>query len=350
MTYLWLLIGFTLLLVSGDILVRGAVALSQKLNIPAIVIGLTVVAFGTSAPELVVSVRAAFDGMPGMAVGNIVGSNVANILLVLGIPSIIAATDCKQPFLKENIFILLGATALFIGLSFTGTLVFWHGALMFACLLVFLFVQAKRASSTEDQEAILGEDAMEMLEGETWMPHGWVIAFLLIIGLIGLPLGANITIDAATLIAKSFGISDAAIAVTIIALGTSLPELAATIPAALRGHAGMALGNIIGSNIFNILAVMGITSMIAPVRIDANFLQFDYWVMLAALLVLMPFILREAKITRLAGLFFFLSYLGYMYYTFISQKVEQTAMLNPMAIQQTLLTKYAPKSHINCHA
>ncbi len=338
MTYLWLLIGFAILLASGDILVRGAVALSQKLNIPAIVIGLTVVAFGTSAPELVVSVRAAVEGSPGMAVGNVVGSNIANILLVLGIPSIIAATDCKQPFLKENALILLGVSILMIALSFTGTLVFWHGLLMFSCLLVFLFVQARRASNGENQEAILGEDAMEMLEGDAIMPHkGWVIALLLIIGLGGLPLGAHITIDAAKAIAHSFGMSNKAISLTVIALGTSLPELAATVPAALRGHAGLALGNIIGSNIFNILAVMGITAMIAPIAIDQTFLTLDYWIMLASLLVLLPFIFMEGKITRLAGLAFFLSYVGYMVFTFISQQDGQTAQAIP-AITKTTST------------
>ena len=338
MSYLWLLIGFAILLLSGDILVRGAVALSQKLNIPAIVIGLTVVAFGTSAPELVVSVRAAVEGLPGMAVGNVVGSNIANILLVLGLPSLLAPTNCKQPFLKENALILLGASALMIGLSFTGTLVFWHGLLMFSCLLVFLFVQAKRASGSANQEAILGEDAMELLEGDAIMPHkGWVIALLLIVGLAGLPLGATLTIDAAKEIARSFGMSETAISLTIIALGTSLPELAATVPAALRGHAGLALGNIIGSNIFNILAVMGITTMIAPVKIDPNFLQVDYWVMLVSLLVLLPFILREGKITRFAGLVFFLGYIGYMYFTFISQKAETTAMMTVPVKQQAVL-------------
>ena len=317
MAYVMLVAGIAILLVCGDALVRGAVALSVHLGIPTLVIGLTVVAFGTSAPELVVSLRAALTGVPGIAIGNVVGSNIANIFLVLGLPAIIAATDCNQPFLRRNMLYVIGASLLFIGLCYKGVLTFFDGALLFSLLVIFLLEQARRAEKHRDVAAILGEDAIEMIDHESGHPTSiWLIVAILAIGLAGLPLGAGLTVAGASQIARDFGISDTAIGLTIVALGTSLPELAATLPAAIRGHAGLALGNVLGSNLFNLLAIMGVTAMVTPVPIPDEFFRMDFWVMLAASMALIPFVVRRSSISRAPGVAFVLCYVLYIVYVF----------------------------------
>lgn len=318
MSYVLLGIGVALLLVCGDALVRGAVALSIKLGIPTLVIGLTVVAFGTSAPELVVSLRAALSGSPGLAIGNVVGSNIANILLVLGLPALIAATDCDQPFIRRNMFYVIGTSLLFIGLCYYGPLAFWQGLLMFLLLIVFLLEQARRAEQRHRAATTLGHEAIEMIDGVDWLPEGMLkIGLNILVGLIGLPVGASMTVAGAVSIAQQFGISEATIGLTIVALGTSLPELATTIPAAMRGHAGLALGNVLGSNLFNILAIMGVTAMVTPVPVPEQLLRVDLWVMLAACLALIPFVLPRRRITRIPAMIFVFSYVAYIYFALV---------------------------------
>lgn len=334
MVYLMLLAGFVLLILGGDMLVRGSVSLSRLFNIPTIVVGLTVIAFGTSAPELFVSVKAALEGEPGIALGNVVGSNIANILLVLGLPAIITATDCRQPFVKENLMILTLVTILLIIMCWLGSLSFVQGVILLTLLIAFLLLQAHRARSSDHKEDVLGDEAVELIEGKTWMPSkNWQIALAILAGLIALPLGANLTIDSASEIARNFGVSNAVIALTVIALGTSLPELAAVIPAALRGEAGLTLGNIIGSNLFNILAVLGTASFITTIPVEAKFLQFDLWIMLGATLLLLPVILYFKRMGRLVGLAFFTGYLLYIFYSFspvfVAQKIQGSSPHTP---------------------
>jgi len=314
MSYLILLFGLALLLLAGDALVRGAVALSVRLGIPALVIGLTIVAFGTSAPELVVSLRAALSGAPGLAIGNVVGSNIANVLLVLGLPALLVATDTKQEFVLRSTVYVVAASLIFIALCFAGPLAFWHGALLFALLVGFLLEQAHRAELHKDAAAALSEEAMEMIneDGETPKSNLMMIGMLLA-GLVGLPLAAHLTVLGATDIARQFGVSDAVIGLSIVALGTSLPELATTVTAALRGQADLALGNVLGSNLFNLLAVMGVTAMVAPIDVPSMFTRYDLWVMLGASLALLPFVMGGYKIGRIAGGMFLAGYVGYLY-------------------------------------
>ncbi len=317
MIYLLLCVGIALLLICGDALVRGAVALSVKLGIPTLVIGLTIVAFGTSAPELVVSLRAVLADAPGMAIGNVVGSNIANILLVLGLPAIIVATDTRQDFVVRNTVYVILASLVFIGLCFLGPLAFWHGALLFALLVGFLLEQARRAEQHKDAATVLGEEAMEMIDGDAGAPKSnLMIAGLLLAGLVGLPIAASMTVDAASEIARRFHVSDEVIGLTLVALGTSLPELATTLTAAIRGQAALAIGNVLGSNLFNLLAVMGVTAMVAPVPVPEIFKSVDLWIMLAATVVLLPFVMRGAQITRLSGIGFLAAYLAYMYFVY----------------------------------
>jgi len=307
MTYITLACGIALLLFSGDLFVRGAVALAVRLAIPTMVIGLTVVAFGTSAPELVISLDAALSGSPGLAIGNVVGSNIANVLLVLGLPAIIAATDCNQPFIRRNLFYVIGASVLFIAFSLTGTLSFWHGAVLFALMIGFLGVSAHRAMTDYRAARAAGGEVTEQP-----LPNAHMYLFLLA-GIIGMPVGAHITVAGAVEVAASLGVSQAAIGLTVVALSTSLPELATTISAALRRNCGLALGNVLGSNLFNMLAIMGLTAMVTPVPVPDVFLRVDLWVMLAAVLAISPFVLQRIQITRLPGLILVLSYVVYIF-------------------------------------
>lgn len=327
MNYLIFLAGIALLLFCGDLLVRGAVALAVKLHLPPLVIGLTIVAFGTSAPELVVSLRAALAGSPGIAIGNVVGSNIANVFLVLGVPALIASTDCDQPFIKRNMIYVLGASLIFITLCFLDPLTFWHGAILFGLMVAFLVESGRRAARRPDPEAIIGDEAIEMIDGVSGIPHQrFGIMGCLAAGLIGLPLGAQLTVSSAAAIAQSFGVEEAVIGLTVVALGTSLPELATTLSAARRGHAGLALGNVLGSNLFNILAIMGLTAMVVPVPVPDFIKQVDIWVMLAAALAITPFILGRGHITRIPGLAFVAAYIAYIIFVFLPRADEMVTL------------------------
>ena len=319
MLYILLLIaGLTLLIVGGDALVRGAVAIAVRLNIPHLIIGLTIVAFGTSAPELLISIRAAFEGFPGIALGNVVGSNIANIWLVLGLPALISAICCNQSFINRNMIFMLAISLVFTALCFLSPLTHWHGLILVGLLIIFLAdctlrTKSHQKSSAKD-EALDGdvEELIEKAEEDARTPMAKSL-LILFAGLIGLAIGAELTITSAVEIARKIGVSEATIGLTIVAIGTSLPELAATIMAAIRAQPGLALGNAIGSNIYNIGGVLGITALIAPIEVDKVFLEFDLWIMLLASLSILPFVLMKAKISRTVGLVFLLAYSVYIY-------------------------------------
>ncbi len=326
MEFIQLAGGIVLLLVCGDMLVRGAVALSVRLGVPTLVIGLTVVAFGTSAPELVVSVQAAVSGAPGLAIGNVVGSNVANVLLVLGVPALIAAINCNQPFIRRNMIYVLLASLVFIALCFLGPLGKPHGVALLVLLALFLMEAAYRAHQRKDEATVLGEEAIEAIDAVTKTPYSlYAITALILAGLIGMPIGAHMTVLGATQIARDLGVSDAVIGLTLVALGTSLPELATTIIAATRKQAGLALGNVLGSNLFNLLAVMGLTAVVHDVPVPPSVLQIDLWVMLAASVALAAFVLPRAQITRLPAAMFVLAYVAYVYFVFMPREADSLA-------------------------
>lgn len=324
MTTLTLLAGLAILLFSGDLFVRGAVSLAMRLAIPTLLIGLTVVAFGTSAPELVISIDAALSGSSGMAVGNVVGSNIANVLLVLGLPAIIYATDCNQPFIRRNMMYVVGASLIFVGFSLTGTLTFWHGLILFGLMVLFLAASAYRARTEPEAANDLTEEVEELAEGALTTP---VMTGFLLAGLIGMPLGAHMTVTSASSLAANLGVSEATIGLTIIALGTSLPELATTLMAALRKNCGLALGNVMGSNLFNILAIMGITAMVTPVEVPEGIRQIDLWVMLAATAILVPFVMSRSVITRGPGMALVVGYVAYIAFVYIP-KSDASAVQN----------------------
>ena len=289
--------GLALLVLGGDLLVRGAVNLALKLGMTPLVVGLTVVAFGTSAPELLVSLSAALQGSSGIAMGNVVGSNIANVLVILGVTALISVIVTKGHDLRESWAMMIGASVLLIVLSFAGEIGRLQGIILLLALGAVLWRQLStgRAEPGELEGAALGA--------------GWgKILFWLVAGLIALPIGANMLVTGATVIAREFGISETVIGLTLVAIGTSLPELAASVAAALRGRADMALGNVVGSNIFNILAILGITTVVAPLTVPPEMLRLDLWVMLGSSLLLAPFLFRSLSLTRIVGAAFVLAY------------------------------------------
>ena len=306
MVWLQALLGLIVLLVAGDILVRGAVSFSLRIKIPAFIVSLTVVALGTSAPELLVAIRATLDNAPGIALGNVVGSNIANVFLVLGIPALIAGINTSTFNTGKNYLFMMAATIVFISLAFLGNFSLSDGIVLLVLLTIFLFVTAKDTLKMQDEIAYSDVENVD--------PNlvFWKIILFISLGLIGLPIGADILIANASLIARSYGLSDEIIGLTLIALGTSLPELATTLMAALRRQAEVALGNVIGSNIFNILAIVGITTMFGTIPVAASFFNFDFWVMFGAGIVLFPFVYTRINITRLWGAFLTLTYAGYL--------------------------------------
>lgn len=296
--WLYTALGLVILLLAGDTLVKGAVNLSLRLGVPALIVSLTIVAFGTSAPELLISIKAVLSNAPGIALGNVVGSNTANILLVLGLPALLATMHTSECDSRKTYVQMLVATVLFIGLAFCGTLTLLSGLILLAGLAVMLTLAFRDALSHQrngDAEPIEG-----MEDADPEMPY-WRISVYLLLGIIGLPLGANILVVNATIIALDYGVSDTVIGLTLVALGTSLPELATTTMAALRRQADVALGNVIGSNMFNLLAIMGIATLFGDIKVDSEFLTFDLWVMLGASLLLIPFVFFRQDITKLWG-------------------------------------------------
>ncbi|WP_317056292.1 calcium/sodium antiporter [Roseovarius rhodophyticola] len=314
----WLLsgLGLLILLLAGDALVKGAVNLSLRLGVPALIVSLTIVAFGTSAPELLIAINAVLEGKPGLALGNVVGSNTANILLVMGVPAMLAVLYTSHCNTRKTYVFMIVSTLVFIALAFRGVFDALAGSILLAILAYVLFDAFRDAhrhrKSCGAPEAGCAEEDEEELEGADPNMPWWQIIVFLALGLVGLPLGADLLVTNASIIAKSFGVSDAVIGLTLVALGTSLPELATTVMAARRGQADVALGNVIGSNMFNLLAIIGITTLVGSIPVDPEFLRFDLWVMLGASLLIIPFVFFKRDITRVWGVCLTALYLVYI--------------------------------------
>ena len=300
-------VGLLLLVFAGDALVRGAVALSLRLGISALVVSLTVVAFGTSAPELLVSVEATLTGATDLVFGNIVGSNIANVLLVLGIPALIAPVAVSQKGTRRNYVMVVAATLLFIAACGYGALYFWTGVAFLFLLCAFMFDAYLMATASAEP--------VELDDAEPDMPKGKLAANL-IGGLIGLPIGATLLITGAQAVAVDLGVSEAVIGLTLVAVGTSLPELATTIMAAIRKQTDVAIGNVLGSNLFNILAVSGAAALFDELPTPAGFLDLDVWIMFAATLALAPFVILKRDVGKVFGLLFLGVYVVYLFAAF----------------------------------
>ncbi|PTQ73498.1 calcium/sodium antiporter [Celeribacter persicus] len=309
MDFIYAVAGLIILLIAGDMLVRGAVNLSLRLGIPALIVSLTVVAFGTSAPELLVSVSAIFDGVPGLALGNVIGSNTANVLLVLGVPALISTLHVIDNSTRASYLQMIGATVLFILLALRGTFDWIAGLVLLAALFGMIghAIYEARCHRAAQREV----EAEEVEGADPDMPWFKIIGFLLV-GLIGLPFGADILVDASTNIARDFNVSDEVIGLTLVALGTSLPELATTVMAALRKQADVAFGNVIGSNMFNLLGIIGVSSLVGQLPVDKDLMDFDIWVMLGVSVLLGVFVLKRIDITRLWGVALSALYIVYI--------------------------------------
>lgn len=307
MEFIYVALGLVILLLAGDSLVKGAVNMSLRLGVPALIVSLTIVAFGTSAPELLISVQAILDGVPGLALGNVVGSNTANILLVLGIPALIAPLDTGGCNTRASYLQMMAASLLFIALCFTGVLEWWGGLILLTALVAMLghayhSARCHRAAACDEEEPEGADPSL-----------GWgKIIIFLGLGIVGLPFGASLLIEGATEIAYQYGLSEEAIGLTLVAVGTSLPELATTVMAALRRQADVALGNVIGSNMFNLLGIIGVTTLVGPLPVAEVFLEQDLWVMLGASLLLIPFVFWRQNITRLWGVALTALYVAYV--------------------------------------
>lgn len=303
-----LLLGLGILIGAGDVLVRGAVGVSLRLRIPALVVSLVVVAAGTTAPELVISVRAVADGLPGLALGNVVGSSIANSLLVIGLPALLAGfakpdTESRRSYLR-----LLGAVALFSGFMLSGQIGPAGAALLLLALALVLFDTVRHALTRRTGPEI--EPAAD-LPGDAATP-GWQLAGMLLIGFLGLAFGAELLVGSAERIAATLGIAPAVIGLSIVAIGTSLPELATAITAGLKGRGDVALGNVIGANIYNLLGITGVASLAGDMAVPDRFAGTELWVLWAATAALAPLALFGRPLGRAAGLALTGGYLVYL--------------------------------------
>jgi cation:H+ antiporter len=315
MTYFLIIAGFALLLFGGEAVVRGSVALAQRLGVSPLIVGLTIVGFGTSLPEMVVSVNAALVGSPGIAVGNVVGSNIANILLILGVAAIIAPIAVRPDAVRRDMTGMAAVTLIYVVLGMTGQIVLWQGILMLVALAAYIGFTVWHDNKTNDAVAELHrEEAEEM----GVIPLRTIsIAGIIVTGLFAVVVGADWLVTGATSLARAFGVPEEVIGLTIVAFGTSLPELATSIVAAYRGHAEVCVGNVLGSNIFNLFGVTGVTALFAPLPFSASIIGFDLWVLIAATVLLVPFMMTGLKIHRLTGAILIALYIAYIAIQFI---------------------------------
>lgn len=304
---LFLILGFVFLAKGADFFVDGASSIAKRFKIPQLVIGLTIVAMGTSMPEAAVSIKAAISGNADISIGNVVGSNILNILIILGISSVIFPLLVKKSTLKVDIPIVIGATTVLFLLGLFGKVYFWGGLIMllgFGIYLTYLFIGAKK--NKEDDETEIKD-----------MPI-WKSIIFIILGIALIIFGSEFAVETATNLAKMAGWSDAFIGLTIVALGTSLPELFTSVMAAIKKNPDIAIGNVVGSNIFNILFILGITSLIIPINFAPSFLV-DTVISLACAVLLLVLSLKGRKLHRWGGAIMLLSYVGYFAYLYVTQ-------------------------------
>ena len=299
-------LGLALLFLGGDFLVRGAVVLAARLRISPLLIGLTVVGFGTSMPELLVSLNAALAGLPDIATGNVVGSNTANILLILGLALVVAPLSSRLPGLRRDLLAMLASAALLALIAPGGVLRPWHGLLFLALLAAYLTYSAIRGRS---QGATLPDTGTALT---LWQMLGFIAA-----GLAALVFGADFLVQGATSLAVRIGVPDAVIGLTIVAVGTSLPELATSVVAAMKRQPEIAIGNVVGSNIFNILGILGVTAVLAPIPVAPQMARFDIPVMLAVTLVIAALLAVAPRVPRLVGLALLAAYGWYCTVLFV---------------------------------
>lgn len=308
--------GLTLLTLGGEFLVRGSSRLAALFGISPLVIGLTVVAFGTSSPELAVSVQAGLGGNPDIAVGNVIGSNIFNVLLILGMCAVLVPLTVSMRLVRIEVPLMIAASVIFLLMGLDGRIGFLDGALLFGALIVYLIwsIRAERRESKAKAEAN-GEEPVERGAKAVALNLGFVAA-----GLGLLVLGADWLVTGAVAMARDFGVSELVIGLTIVAAGTSLPEVAASIAATIKGERDMAIGNVVGSNLFNILCIIGLASMVTPggLTVSDAALSFDMPVMIAVAVACLPIFFTGYTIYRWEGALFLASYVAYVLFLIFS--------------------------------
>ena len=296
---LYLLIGIALLTAGGEALIRGALGISNRLGVSPLLSGLLVVGFGTSMPEMVVSVDASLKGLPDIATGNVVGSNIANIMLILGLCALITPLGVSPIALRRDAVVVILASLLFVGLAWGSGLARLDGSLLLLALAGYLLwaYLSERGSASPEGEVHQAEAAeVQTLPGSLFSSTA-----ITVLGLVLLILGAQVLLKGATGIALALGVSEAVIGLTVVAVGTSLPELTISVVAALRRHADVAVGNILGSNIFNLLGILGVSALMQPLQLSPRIASFDQWVMLGVAVLIFVFLYTGRRLSRIEG-------------------------------------------------
>ena len=316
MIYLLIPIGFALLFVGGDALVRGAVGLARRFGVSPMMIGATIVAYGTTAPELMVSMDAALKGAPGIAVGNVVGSNMCNFLLILGTSALIWPISLERGVsLTFTGMMLIAATIVFMALAWDGEIARWQGVLMvllLAALTIYNFQKERAAQSSGD---IYSEEAAEFADkAPKTVPKA---VATVIVGLLGVVFGAEFLVKGAIAMARDAGVSEEVVGLTVVALGTSLPELATAVVAAWRRHSDVALGTVFGANIYNILGIMGLVAVVAPVPIPAQMVRLDIWLLLGVTCMIVFTVRMMPRIGRNSGALYVTLYAAYIAWQYL---------------------------------
>ena len=331
----WFVAGLAALVVGADTLVRGASKLALSFGLSPLVVGLTIVAFGTSAPEMAVSVDAVLGGQNDIAVGNVVGSNIFNVLFILGASALIVPLVVHIQLIRQEVPIMLGSSLLLVAFCLDGFVFLWEGIALLLALFAytgFLVVQSRRQTAAEVKEY---DKEIHPSAPGAWDSSVWVQLALVIGGLALLVIGADWLVNAAVAFARAFGVSDLVIGLTIVAAGTSMPEVATSIAAALKGERDIAVGNVIGSNTFNVLGVVGLSGVAAGtsgLAIDPSVLRFDLWVMLAVSFACLPMFITGQEIGRWKGALFLFYYAAYVTYLILAAQQHRVIDIYSAAI------------------
>ena len=319
MTALLIIAGLVLLAGGGELIVRGAVGIASRIGISPMLAGLTIVGFGTSTPELATSLQAAFAGAPDIALGNVVGSNIANILLILGISALIFPLTVNRLAYRRDAIALMGSALLCAGAVALGTLGPATGIVLLVALVGYIY-WAYRSEAVATATGVDAEAERHVHEAEDIAPpttNGWLLAVMVIAGLAGAILGARLLVQGAVILAQAAGLSESVIGLTIVAVGTSLPELVACVVAVLRRHMDVAIGNVVGSNIYNVLGILGITAIIHPIKVAPEIARFDIGIMLGVTALLLVQLRSGWKVSRTEGAVLVALYGGYTAFLFM---------------------------------
>ena len=311
LSILYILIGVVVVLWGADRLTEGAVGVAERLHIPQLVIGLTIVAIGTSMPEFCVSFVSALKGTADLAVGNVVGSNIFNSLLIVGVTAMVAPMTILKSTVRLDIPFALLASVMLAAFCYDGELTRLDAGILFGLFLVFMFITLQHAKKGKKEQGARGEEQGVRSEEQGEEMPVWKIVLLILVGLACLVLGSNVFVDGATKVAAALGVSDAVIGLTVVAMGTSMPELATSVVAARKGNSGIAIGNVLGSNVFNILLVIGLTGVINPMHIQ-GITWIDLSMLILSMVLLLLFSYTKYTIARWEGAVLTILFAGYM--------------------------------------